>query len=76
MLIIPHQVGAVLVPEYCKWSDVVLHISSPVRHIKDEDGVWLKASSQTPAGLNCLLTDGDTKKSSEAGRAQGHASFF
>lgn len=22
----------------------------------------LKASSQTPAGLNCLLTDGDTKE--------------
>lgn len=55
MLIIPHQVGAVLVPEYCKWSDVVLHsffsstthqgwVWSMIKSIISDTG-WLKLSA-------------------------------
>lgn len=74
MLIIP-CLARVLVPEYSKWSDVVLHIPSSMTH---QGRQWrLKPSSQTPAGLKRLLSDGDTKESSEtASERQGHARFF
>lgn len=52
------------------------YIFLPGWRIKEEDVVWLKVSSQTPAGLNCLLADGDTKEGSEAGGAQSHISFI
>lgn len=74
MLIIP-CLARVLVPEYSKWSDIVLHIPSSMTH---QGRQWrLKPSSQTPAGLKCLLSDGDTKESTvTALERQSHARFF
>lgn len=66
MLIIPRPASAVLEFQNTVSEGILSYISLPAWHIKEGDGVRLKASFQTPAGLNCLLTDGDTKKSSKS----------
>lgn len=75
-LIIPCLAGAVLVPEYSKWSDVVLHIPSSMTHQGKEwseikgiisDTSWLKLSTYRRRH----------KGSSETHtRAEGRACFF